>query len=142
MKLIRAVRFSLAFGMALMALAACGPASPQVVNVNLTSFEITLSSKTLSAGETSFVTNNKATDVLHEFILVATDLAPDALPLTAEGRVDEASTQFTEVGAAEDIAANASAEFPVALEPGHYVYFCNIETHYSQGMRGEITVVP
>lgn len=140
--LIRTVRFSLTFGMALMALAACAPAGPQVVNVNLTSFEITVSSKSLSAGETSFAVKNEATDVMHELILVQTDLAPDALPLTAEGRVDEESTLFSEAGGAEDIAASTSAEFTATLEPGHYVYFCNIENHYTLGMRGEITVVP
>jgi uncharacterized cupredoxin-like copper-binding protein len=138
----RVLRFILTLSIAVMALVACAPAGPQTVNVSLTTYTMKITPETIKTGDVKFVVKNDATDLVHEFFLVKTDLAPDKLPLDSEGRVNEDSPQIKEVGAAEDIDPGKSGEFSVKLEPGHYVYFCNVGTHYAIGMRGEFTIAP
>lgn len=123
-------------------LTACGPAGPQAVTVDMTNYAFKLTPDSLRAGDVTFTVKNDSTDQIHEFFLVQTDLTPDKLPLTADGRVDEEATGFTVAGSAEDIDAGQSKELKVTLAPGHYVFFCNVATHYTLGMRGELTIAP
>lgn len=125
-----------------LALAGCGPAGPQSATVDLTSYAFKISSTSFKPGEVTFTIKNNTTDTMHEFILVKTDLDAAQMPMNAEGRVDEDSADFKVIGGAEDIGAGASKELKATLEPGHYVYFCNIDTHYSLGMHGDFTVAP
>lgn len=99
------------------------------------------------AGSVTFnVTNDGPADV-HEFVVMRTDLAPDALPVDETGTVDEAGEGIIEVvGEIEDIAVGDSPSLTVDLEAGSYVLLCNIyseeesEAHYAQGMRVAFTV--
>jgi uncharacterized cupredoxin-like copper-binding protein len=114
----------------------------EVVTVSMTDFAYKFTPSTIKAGQVKFVVKNDSTTQLHEIWLVKTDLAVDKLPMAADGAsIDEGSTQFTKLGSVEDVAAGASGEMTVKLEPGRYVYFCNKPGHYKMGMASEMTVV-
>lgn len=109
------------------------------VGTTLADYSITLDSTTLSAGEVTFDVTNDAGQV-HEFVVVQTDLAEDALPTDDTGDVDEASTEISPVDEIEDIEAGAQTSLTVTLEAGSYVALCNLPAHYGQGMHVAFTV--
>jgi uncharacterized cupredoxin-like copper-binding protein len=117
----------------------------------LKEWEIKLSSSDIKAGDLQINFTNNG-DKEHEFLIRKTDLAPDKLPLVAsgedKGRVDEESSQLTEVGNPSEIAVippgTTGLSLRVNLKPGHYVVFCNLHVndllHYQKGMHTEFTV--
>ncbi|MFB6096436.1 MAG: hypothetical protein ABEJ74_03505 [Haloferacaceae archaeon] len=110
------------------------------VSATLSDYDIELSRSTVPAGSVTFEISNEAEQV-HEFVVFATDLAPDALPTTDNGNeVDEHGEGLTVVDEVEDIEGGASATLTVDLDPGHYVPVCNLPAHYKLGMRTEFTV--
>ena len=123
-------------------LAACGGGSsgPAAVDVTLTTYGISLSTATVKAGSVTFNVKNDATDLVHEFVVVKTDLPADQLTLDAEGNVAEDS--LTVVDEIEDIEIGGGGELTVDLEAGHYVLICNVADHYKGGMHADLTVTP
>jgi uncharacterized cupredoxin-like copper-binding protein len=130
-------------------LAACSAAPSKDVNVTLEEWKMTVSPSTAAAGEVTFTIDNQG-EKDHEFVVVKTDLAPDALPTIAEGpeagTVDENGTGFEAVDELEDIKAGTDNNVltVTGLTPGHYVAFCNVHdedlVHYQKGMHTEFTV--
>lgn len=120
------------------ALAGCGPRKTSI-DVELTQdYHINLSQNTARVGEVTFNIQNTATDVEHEFVIVKTDLSPDAMPTDEAGDVPE--DQITIVTEQEAIKPGDSATLVVTLEAGHYVLMCNLPGHFHQGMHAELTV--
>ena len=120
-------------------LAACGPTS---VDVTLETYKLTMSRNTAPAGDIVFHVANKATDQTHEFVIFATDLPVDQLPLNDDGTVNEEGEGVTHVDEVE-VEASQSADLKVNLPAGNYVMICNIDTptpHYGEGMRAAFTV--
>ena len=99
-------------------------------------FELTVDPDASPAGEINFTITNDGPST-HEFVIVKSDLAPDALPVT-DGLVSEDSIDV--VDEAEDIAPGTTASLGVELEAGSYVIICNIAGHYEQGMHAGLTV--
>jgi uncharacterized cupredoxin-like copper-binding protein len=122
-------------------LAACG--GPTKIDAALTTYKITLSQDSAKAGDIVFHVHNDATDLLHEFVIFKTDLAPDALPLNDEGAVDEEGAGVTHIDEVE-VEPGQAADLAVNLAAGNYVLICNIndnnEMHYGHGMYVEFTV--
>ena len=88
----------------------------------------------------TFDVSNEAGQV-HEFVVLQTDLAEDALPTDENGDVDEAGDPgITLVDEIEDIEGGATASLDVTLDAGSYVIICNLPGHYSQGMHTAFTV--
>jgi uncharacterized cupredoxin-like copper-binding protein len=114
--------------------------------VSVHEFEVVPETSSASAGEVTFTVTNTGPDDVHEFVVVKTDLAPDALPTEANGAVDESGAGIEPVDEIEDIAVGDTASVTVNLEAGSYVLMCNIydkaekEAHYQQGMRTGFTV--
>ena len=121
-------------------LTACGP---QKIDAALTTYKITLSKNTASAGDITFHVHNDATDLKHEFVIFKTDLPEDQLPVTDEGAVDEEGAGVTHIDEVE-VEAGQAADLTVNLDPGNYVLICNIndnnEMHYMHGMHVAFTV--
>jgi uncharacterized cupredoxin-like copper-binding protein len=109
------------------------------VGVTLADYSVSLDSTSLSAGDVTFNVTNDAGQV-HEFVVVQTDLAEDALPLDDGGDVDEESTEISPVDEIEDIEPGTSPSLAVTLEAGSYVALCNLPGHYEQGMHAAFTV--
>ena len=125
--------------------------SGTTVTATLKEWEIKLSSTDLKAGDIIFNFTNNG-DKEHEFLVRKTDLKADSLPIVAsgddKGRVDEESSELTEVGNPSEIAVippgTTGLSLRVKLEPGHYVVFCNLHVedllHYEKGMHLDFTV--
>jgi uncharacterized cupredoxin-like copper-binding protein len=122
---------------------ACGgsavAAPPKAVTATVTEFKIATDALKVAAGDVTFTITNKGA-ATHEFVVVRTDLAPDALPKDAEGLVAEGGS-LTKVDEVEDVTPGTSKTLTVKLEPGKYAFFCNLAGHYVGGMHGGVEVV-
>lgn len=109
----------------------------QVIDITEVSFQIQ-TPLTAQAGPVTFHVVNGASGMLHEFIVIQTDLPADALPTDESGRVIEEAVDI--VTAAENIPPGQSRNLTLNLAPGHYVLICNLPEHYQKGMRVDFTV--
>jgi hypothetical protein len=89
------------------------------------------------AGPFAFDVDNRGPALAHEFKVVRTDLAHDALPIVGD-QVDEADPAVTVVLALERFESGRFGR--VTLEAGSYALICNIPTHYQMGMSAAFTV--
>jgi uncharacterized cupredoxin-like copper-binding protein len=113
------------------------------VEVTLQEFAVLPSPDSAPAGEVTFDVTNIGPEDVHEFVVFATDLAPDALPTAPDGSVDETGEGVELIDEIEDIAVDATPTLTVTLDAGSYVLICNIVeeegadtiAHYQQGMR-------
>ena len=99
-------------------------------------FSIDLASSSAPAGSVTFNISNEGPSA-HEFVIIKTDDAPDALPVK-DNTVEEDKVDV--VDEAEDIAPSTTATLTTDLEAGSYVIICNIPAHYEQGMHAAFTV--
>ena len=99
-------------------------------------FEIDLASSSAPAGSVTFNISNEGPST-HEFVIIKTDDAPDALP-TKNGTVNEDG--LTIVDEQEDIAPSTTATLETNLDAGSYVIICNLPGHYEAGMHTAFTV--
>lgn len=108
------------------------------LDVSLTEFVVGASVESVPAGTVTFnVTSDGG--IFHNFKVVATDLAPDALPTDdATFAVDE--DQVDVVASTADLDPGEAEELTLELEAGNYVLICNIPTHYGAGMAVAFTV--
>jgi uncharacterized cupredoxin-like copper-binding protein len=139
-----ALRRFVALALAGTVLAACAAAPAKNVNATLEEWKITVSPTTGAAGEVTFTIDNIG-EKDHELVVVKTDLAPDKLPTTADGDVDEEGAGMEAIGEMEDILAGTDDnELKLTLTAGKYVVFCNVVdedlVHYAKGMHTAFTV--
>ncbi len=99
-----------------------------------TDFKFSQTDLTAKAGKVKVTLSNQG-QAPHEFVVLKTDEAPDALKVK-DGRVSEDGS----VGEIAETEAGKSASKTFDLEPGKYVFVCNIPGHYGDGMRGQLTV--
>jgi len=106
------------------------------VIVTLKDFSVAATPGTLAAGPVSFGIDNDGPSV-HEFVVLRTDDAPDALPVE-NGVIPE--DQIDLIDEVEDLAPGTSSSLDVNLDAGAYVLVCNLPAHYEQGMFAAFTV--
>lgn len=132
---------SMVVGLALVA-ASCGgdddggdgTAVDGTVAATLADYSITLDQSSAPAGDVTFEVTNEA-EQIHEFVVLQTDLAADALPTDDAGDVNEAGDPgIVLVDEIEDIEGGATPTLAVTLDAGSYVLICNLPGHYGQGM--------
>jgi len=102
----------------------------------LTEYEIQLSATSAPAGTVIFNVTNAGT-IVHEFVILKTDVLAADLPLAGDS-VDEGA--FNAIGEVEETEPGGSGTFTATLEPGHYAIICNVSGHVSQGMVTDFTV--
>jgi uncharacterized cupredoxin-like copper-binding protein len=116
------------------------------VDVTLTEFAIEPSATSAPAGNVYFLVANDGPNDPHEFVVIKSDLAPDALPVE-DGKVPEDEVDF--IDEIEPFAVGSTGSITLDLEAGSYVLICNIveveadgkiESHYEEGMRAAFTV--
>ncbi|OGO51257.1 MAG: hypothetical protein A2148_09450, partial [Chloroflexi bacterium RBG_16_68_14] len=92
----------------------------------------------VAAGPVTFSVSNHGS-VVHNFRVIRTDLAPDALPLDDSSfQVDEAQVEV--VGSLSEFPAGETQQLSVELASDSYVLICNVPTHYQAGMSTAFTV--
>ena len=123
--------------------ASCGgapeaaPTDSQVV-AEMTDYKITVNVPTAKAGKIKIGVRNLAA-MEHSFEVIKTDLPQDKLP------VDGASAKAKEdgkVGEIKSLPAGKSGALTLDLQPGKYVFICNVAGHYQLGMHTGFTVDP
>jgi len=102
------------------------------IGVILTEYSITLDAESAPAGEIDWDVSNQGTTV-HNFRVIATELAADALPVV-DGEVNEEELDVvggfsTALPAGESVLQQNDLD-----DAGPYVLICNIPTHYELGM--------
>lgn len=123
-----------------------GGGGATTIDVELREYSVVLSENSAPAGTITFNVTNAGPNDPHEFVVIRSDLAPDALPKDEDGAVIEDEVDV--VDEVEELAVGDSAELTVDLEPGKYVLICNlveeedgeVEAHYTLGMRTGFTV--
>ena len=112
-----------------------------VVPVDLANFKITVPAH-VHGGLVKFELTSVG-PTMHEFNEVRTDRAPSALPLAADGTVDDQNphADFDHLAEREGVDIGSHASLVVRLTPGHYVVYCNMYGHYQAGMSAEVTVL-
>ena len=113
---------------------AVAPAPKDQVAITLKEFTITPTPTSIAAGKVRFAVHN-AGNIPHEFVVIKTDKPADGLPV--KGNEADESGSVGEVG---ELAAGASNSVTIKLKPGHYVFICNLPTHYVSGQRVDFTV--
>ena len=105
----------------------------QDVAVSLIEFDVIPETASIVDGLVTFqVTNDGA--AVHNFRVIATDLAADALPL-AGAQVDEQSADLEVVGGFTSLIGPGDSQTAATeLPPGSYVLICNVPGHYESGM--------
>lgn len=117
------------------------------VNVSLAEYSVTPSDATVDDGSVTFVVTNNGQEG-HEFIVVKTDLAPNALPTEGDGSYEEDGAGTDVIDEIAFVAPGATQRLTVDLEDGNYVLLCNFvmtedgvpEAHYAMGMRTAFSV--
>ena len=109
------------------------------IDVTEVDFQVQPAETSAAAGELTFDITNDA-EQTHEFVIFKTDLAPDALPLNADGDVDEEGEGVEHIDEIEDITAGSTQSLTVTLDAANYVFICNLPGHYQQGMHAAFTV--
>lgn len=121
----------------------------EVVDVAEREFEILLDEEAGAEGLTTFVVSNVGNE-MHEFLVIRTDLAPNALPINADGSYFENGPGTELVDEIEDIMPGEIVELTLDLPAGNYVLICNmvevedngeVESHYAEGMYAGYQVV-
>jgi uncharacterized cupredoxin-like copper-binding protein len=125
------------------------PASPgegASIQVTLQEWAIVPASDSVAAGDVTFQVTNSGPEDVHEYVVLRTDLDPNALPTDATGAVSEEGEGIEVIDEIEDIPVGESRDLTVALTAGDYVLLCNIydeteqESHYQLGMRTAFAV--
>ena len=108
--------------------------------VDLANFKLTLPTH-VRAGVVRFALTGIG-PTMHEFVIARTDASPSALPLSADGTVDDHAvhTGFELIAEREGIDIGAHSSLTVHLRPGRYVLYCNMYGHYRAGMHAEVIV--
>ena len=109
------------------------------VSIELGSYFVTPSVASVPAGTVNFTVNNPDTRD-HVFIVIKTDLAPEALVMA--GSAADPAGSGTVIGTImrDALGAGASANVSFELDAGNYVLICNRGSHYSRGMTAAFTV--
>ena len=118
------------------------------VAVTLKEFSVTPAPASAPAGQVTFQAKNTGPKDPHELVVIKTDLAPDALPTTSEGKVDEEGAGVEALGEIEEFKVGETRSKAFDLTAGSYVLICNVveeeegktEAHYQLGMRTAFTV--
>lgn len=112
--------------------------SPEAgIATTLSDFKIKPAEAEADAGSVTLdLTNDGPSE--HSFLLVRTDLAEDALPVT-DHLVDV--EQLEVVGQVDRIEADAESSITAELTAGAYVMFCNLTGHYESDMHAAFAVI-
>ena len=110
------------------------------VGIDYNGYTIQTSQSSAKAGDVIFRIANLKGQVLHQLLIVQTDMPAGQLPLGANSKVDESGLKV--VGRADQVDVGKLATLTAHLAPGHYVLLCNIVGHYQLGMHADFTVTP
>jgi uncharacterized cupredoxin-like copper-binding protein len=101
------------------------------VHVELDEWSVTPDETSAPAGPVTFVTENRGS-MRHDLVVIRTDLAPEALPVSAATVDEEEAGQV--VGVIKKFHPLLERSATLDLSAGKYVLICNVAGHYRLGM--------
>lgn len=113
-------------------------AAKTTVDVSVGEFFIRPRPSSSAPGPVEFNVTNGG-KVAHEFVVIKTDLSPVKLPTRPDGGADEEKAGVVP-GELEDLSPGSTKRLRLSLEPGKYVFICNLPGHYAAGQRAGFTV--
>jgi uncharacterized cupredoxin-like copper-binding protein len=112
------------------------------VAVALDQWSVTPTATELPAGKVTFTVSNVGT-ITHEFVVLRTSTPAADIPIGSfegeKNRINE-DTAGTNVGETGDMQSGRTKTLTLNLRPGHYVFLCNLPSHYALGMHTDVTV--
>jgi uncharacterized cupredoxin-like copper-binding protein len=100
---------------------------------------ITVSTRTVKAGEVTFEVSNASRTMVHEMVIASIKDANTPLPyIEADNKVDEDAAG--RLGEVAELDPGKKGALTLTLKPGQYVLYCNIPGHYILGMWTLVTV--
>jgi len=134
------VTFAIITATALIAVSATNAANPPTVHVSLVDFTIGVSAEHADAGAVTFQVSNYTEEVVHELLVVRTDLPLRALPFNEQkNEVKENGLEVS--GKIEDLYPGESSTLMLDLSPGSYILLCNKPGHFRAGMAHRFVVM-
>ena len=125
----------------LLAVSPASAAAPVTVQVSLIDLTIELSTEEARAGTVTFQVSNHTEALVHELLVVKTNLRLDALPYNQEkNEVEEA--RLNVLGEVEELYPGESGTLTLDMAPGRYILLCNKAAHFRAGMAHRFTVIP
>jgi uncharacterized cupredoxin-like copper-binding protein len=116
------------------------PAGGTAVNGVQKEWAVQIDLAAAKAGPFTFTFKN-AGKIVHEMLVVKTDLAVGAMPVDpVENRFNEESPQWEVVKEISEYDPGTTNALTLTLEPGHYQLVCNVPGHYANGMAAAFTV--
>jgi len=112
------------------------------VAATLQDFKLSTSTIDVTAvdGKVTFAVTNDGPST-HELNVDRTDVAADKLPIDGTGLfVDESSPLLHREGSVESAGLGTRHMLTLALAPGRYVLYCDLEGHYMSGMHVQLVV--
>ena len=124
------------------------PAAGAQVNVTLQEYSIVPDKTSAKAGKITFNVENKGPSMVHEFLVIKTDLDVDQLPTQPDGALDEEGSGVELVDELPEFKVGETHKLEVDLKAGKYVLACNVgeetggqeEIHFKNGMHTAFTV--
>ncbi len=104
------------------------------VAVTLKEWSLTPTRQTVAAGPVTFTVANRG-KLQHEFLVIRTTKAPNALPIQ-----DGAATEAGLVKEISEFKPGLTKKLTVTLKSGKYVLICNIKGHYKAGQYSRFSV--
>jgi uncharacterized cupredoxin-like copper-binding protein len=106
----------------------------RTTSVKMSDFAFKPAHLSATGGRLRVTATNKG-KMSHEFVLIRTKRAANALPMKGK-RASEAGA----VGEIPEQKPGRHASHVFKIKPGRYVYLCNVPGHYKAGMYGTLTV--
>lgn len=116
-----------------------GDAVSNDITGTVNEWSVAVSASEAKAGEVTFTIENGGS-IAHEFLVAKTDIAPGEIPLTEEGKFDEALPGLEVIDEIKEWEPGVTKTLTVTLAPGKYQLLCNIVDHYKAGMWNGFTV--
>jgi uncharacterized cupredoxin-like copper-binding protein len=132
---MKLLRFAVAAA-SLFFISACGlgtQSGPPTVSVTLDEFHVQLSSDSIGASKVTFEISNIGHE-RHEFVILRTDITPEALPVTQTATVTEEGAAIAHVDEIDGVSPGEQKSLTVDLKPGTYLLICNYPGHVHSGM--------
>jgi uncharacterized cupredoxin-like copper-binding protein len=111
------------------------------VEVGMADFKVEPKASEAPAGQITFEPAVVDGSEGHNFVVVKTDLSPDALPTLPAGNADTSADGVELMGFLNTFGPGETPSLNVSVTPGNYVLICNIVDHYRRGMAAPFTVV-
>jgi uncharacterized cupredoxin-like copper-binding protein len=116
------------------------PGVETTVEVSLSDFNVAPKVSEAPAGQLTFAPSVVDGSEGHNFVVVKTDLEPDALPKLPAGNADTTADGVEMLGFLNTFGPGDTPTLNVSATPGKYVLICNIVDHYRRGMSARFTV--